>query len=50
MDIEGNEKSHLGQGFYRVTEPGWSPDGRYITYAGIKNNGDKYNLFIEAVQ
>jgi TolB protein len=50
VDTEGKVKSHLAKGFYRVTEPSWSPDGKYIAFAGRKNQDDNYNLFIELVQ
>jgi TolB protein len=50
VDLDGKVKSRLGKGFYRVTEPSWSPDGKYIVYTGAKNQDDNYSLFIETVQ
>lgn len=50
VDMDGKVKSRLGKGFFRVTEPSWSPDGKYIVYTGTKNQDDNYSLFIETVE
>ena len=50
VDMDGKVKSRLGKGFYRVTEPSWSPDGKYIIYTVAKTKDDNYSLFIETVQ
>ena len=49
LDTNGAEVMRLAQGYHRVTEPSWSPDGRFIAFAGIRFEGDSYQVFIEPV-
>jgi TolB protein len=45
---QGEEEARLGHGYYRVTEPSWSPDGRFIAYAGVRSEGQPYQVFLES--
>lgn len=42
----GDPRGNIAQGYYRVTEPSWSPDGGWIAYAAAPNEGDSYQLYV----
>ncbi len=49
LDTGGAEVTRLANGYHRVTEPSWSPDGRLVVFAGIRVEGDSYQVFLEPV-
>ena len=46
IEREGTLVGKRGEGFERVTEPAWSPDGRWIAY--IAHRGGDYDVYVEA--
>lgn len=46
----GERRATLGRGFYRVTEPAWSPSGRWIAYAARLSETEPYQIFVERVE
>ena len=49
VDASGAEVAQLARGYYRVTEPSWSPNSRVMAYAAIVTEGKAYQLFVETV-
>lgn len=49
LDTSGEELTRFAREYHRVTEPAWSPDGRFVAYAAIPNEGGTYQLFVAPV-
>ncbi|MBM3726963.1 MAG: hypothetical protein FJW40_16265 [Acidobacteria bacterium] len=44
--LDGREMATVARGFFRSTEPAWSPDGRWIAFAGIQQQGQSYQIYV----
>lgn len=47
--LGGSEVAQMAEGYHRVTEPSWSPDGRFIAYAAMPTPGGSYQLYVEPI-
>ncbi len=48
-DLEGNPVHRFAEGYHRVFQPVWSPDGRSIAYAARRREGEGAEIFVEGV-
>ncbi len=46
LGLDGRERARPVAGFFRATEPSWSPDGQRIVFAGVERAGARYRLFV----
>lgn len=46
LGLDGRERARPVVGFFRATEPSWSPDGHRIVFAGVERAGATYRLFV----
>jgi TolB protein len=50
FDLSGAIKAEFGAGFYRATEPAWSPDGSRIAFAGRRTRDEPYQIYVQRVR
>lgn len=46
IDLDGRELASVQPGFFRTTEPAWSPEGRRLAFAGRASEGGRYQLYV----
>jgi Tol biopolymer transport system component len=46
VDANGSHAEVLVEGFHRATEPSWSSDGSAIAFAGSREAGRSFQVFV----
>ena len=48
-DLQGTQLAQLAGEFHRLSEPDWSPDGRWVAFSARRDEASPYQVYIQAV-